>query len=109
MNNSKLKLLELFGGIGACTAALKRLGIDFEVADYVEIDKYAVASYNAINKTNFVPQDITKWDKNIEVDLIFSGSPCQDFSLAGQGKGGDKGSGTRLSLMYAYIILIEIL
>lgn len=40
--STKLKVLELFGGIGACTAALKRLGIDFEVADYVEIDKYAV-------------------------------------------------------------------
>ena len=58
--STKLKVLELFGGIGACTATLKRLGIDFEVADYVEIDKYAVASYNAINKTNFEPQDITK-------------------------------------------------
>ena len=107
MNNSKLKLLELFGGIGACTAALKRLGIDFEVADYVEIDKYAVASYNAINETNFVPQDITKWDKYIEVDWIMSGSPCQDFSLAGIGKGGDKGSGTKSSLMYENIRIIE--
>ena len=107
MNNSKLKLLELFGGIGACTASLKRLGIDFEVADYVEIDKYAVASYNAINKTNFAPQDITKWDKDIEVDLIMSGSPCQDFSVAGHGKGGDKGSGTRSSLMYENIRIIE--
>lgn len=105
--STKLKVLELFGGIGACTATLKRLGIDFEVADYVEIDKYAVASYNAINKTNFEPQDITKWDKDIEVDLIMSGSPCQDFSLAGLGKGGDKGSGTRSSLMYENIRIIE--
>lgn len=105
--STKLKVLELFGGIGACTAALKRLGIDFEVVDYVEIDKYAVASYNAINETNFEPQDITKWDKDIEVDLIMSGSPCQDFSLAGLGKGGDKGSGTRSSLMYENIRIIE--
>lgn len=105
--STKLKVLELFGGIGACTAVLKRLGIDFEVADYVEIDKYAVASYNAINKTNFEPQDITKWDKDIEVDLIMSGSPYQDFSLAGLGKGGDKGSGTRSSLMYENIRIIE--
>ena len=107
MNNSKLKLLELFGGIGACTAALKRLGIDFEVADYVEIDKYAVASYNAINETNFVPQDVTKWYKDIEVDLIMHGSPCQDFSSAGKQAGGDKGSGTRSSLMYETIRIVE--
>lgn len=26
----KLKLLELFGGIGACSKALERLGIDYE-------------------------------------------------------------------------------
>lgn len=77
-----MKILELFGGIGACTQALKRLGIDVEIADYVEIDKYAVASYNAINGTNFEPQDITKWDKDINVDLIMHGSPCQDISLA---------------------------
>ena len=47
-----VKVLELFGGIGACTKAFKRLGIDYEVVDYVEIDKYAVKSYNAINNTN---------------------------------------------------------
>ena len=65
-----MKILELFGGIGACTRALNRLGINYEVIDYVEIDKYAVASYNAINGTNFEPQDITTWNKDIEVDLI---------------------------------------
>lgn len=37
-----LKVLELFGGIGACTKALKKLNIDFQVVDYVEIDKFAV-------------------------------------------------------------------
>ena len=104
---SKIKVLELFGGIGACSKALKRLGIDYEIADYVEIDKYAVASYNAINGTNFEPQDICKWDKDIEVDLIMHGSPCQDFSLAGKQAGGDEGSGTRSSLMYETIRIVE--
>ena len=85
-----MRILELFGGIGACTTALKRLGIPYEIADYVEIDKYAVASYNAINGTNFEPQDITAWDKDIECDLIMHGSPCQDFSVAGRQAGGDE-------------------
>lgn len=102
-----LKLIELFGGIGACSKALERLGIDYEIADYVEIDKYAVKSYNAIHGTNFEPQDITQWDKDIEVDLIMHGSPCQDFSLAGKQAGGDKDSGTRSSLMYETIRIVE--
>lgn len=103
----KLKILELFGGIGACSKALERLGIDYEIADYVEIDKYAVKSFNAIHNTDFEPQDITTWDKNIEVDLIMHGSPCQDFSLAGKQAGGDKDSGTRSSLMYETIRIVE--
>ena len=101
-----MKILELFGGIGACTTALKRLGIPYEIADYVEIDKYAVASYNAINGTNFKPQDICEWDKDIECDLIMHGSPCQDFSVAGKQAGGDENSGTRSSLMYETLRIV---
>jgi DNA (cytosine-5)-methyltransferase 1 len=52
-------------------------------------------------------QDITKWDKDIEVDLVMHGSPCQDFSLAGKQAGGDLGSGTRSSLMYETIRIVE--
>lgn len=102
-----LKVLELFGGIGACSKALERLNIEHEVVDYVEIDKYAVKSYNAIHGTNFEPQDITQWDKDIECDLIMHGSPCQDFSLAGLQAGGDEGSGTRSSLMYETIRIVK--
>jgi DNA (cytosine-5)-methyltransferase 1 len=102
-----LKVLELFGGIGACSKALERLNIEHEVVDYVEIDKYAVKSYNAIHGTNFEPQDITQWDKDIEVDLIMHGSPCQDFSLAGKQAGGDKDSGTRSSLLYETVRIVE--
>lgn len=72
----ELKVLELFGGIGAFTTSLKRLNIPHEVVDYVEIDKYAVKSYNAIHNTNFEPQDICTWDKDIDVDFIMHGSPC---------------------------------
>ena len=102
-----VKVLELFGGIGACTQAFKRIGIPFEVVDYVEIDKYACKSYNAINGTDFKPQDICEWDKDIKVDFIMHGSPCQDFSVAGKGLGGDEGSGTRSSLMYETIRIVE--
>ena len=102
-----VKVLELFGGIGACTQAFKRVGIPFEVVDYVEIDKYACKSYNAMNGTDFQPQDICEWDKDIKVDFVMHGSPCQDFSVAGKGLGGDEGSGTRSSLMYETIRIVE--
>lgn len=103
----KLRVLELFGGIGACSKALEKLGINYEIADYVEIDKYAVASYNAMHDTNFEPQDITQWDKDIDVDLIMHGSPCQDFSKAGKQASGVEGSGTRSSLIYETVRIIK--
>lgn len=102
-----ISILELFGGIGACTKALKNIGMNVNVVDYVEIDKYACKSYNAINGTNFEPQDIKEWDKDINIDLIMHGRPCQDFSTSGLQMGGDEGSGTRSSLMYESIRIIN--
>lgn len=102
-----IKVLELFGGIGACSKALEKLNIPYTIVDYVEIDKYAVNSFNAIHNTNFEPQNISEWNKDIDVDLIMHGSPCQDFSLAGKQAGGDKDSGTRSSLMYETIRIVD--
>lgn len=104
--NKILKVLELFAGIGACSSALTRLNIEHEIVDAVEIDKYAIASFNAIHNTNFPVQNICDWDKDIQVDLIMHGSPCQDFSVAGKQAGGDKDSGTRSSLMYETIRIV---
>ena len=102
-----MRIIELFAGIGACSKALKNLGIEVEIVDAVEIDKYAMASFNAIHGTNFEVQDICKWDKDYkDIDLITHGSPCQDFSLAGKQAGGDMDSGTRSSLMYETIRIV---
>lgn len=103
----ELKVLELFGGIGAIRKAFERQNIPHKVVDYVEIDEFAVKSYNAMYGTEFEPQDISKWDKDIDIDFIMHGSPCQDFSIAGLQKGGDEGSGTRSSLMYETIRLVK--
>lgn len=102
-----LRVLELFAGIGACSKALENLNIPHEIVDAVEIDKYAIAAFNAIHNTNFEPQDIREWDKDIKVDFIMHGSPCQDFSIAGRQAGGDKDSGTRSSLMYETLRIVE--
>ena len=102
-----MRTIELFAGIGACSKALKNIGIDVEIVDAVEIDKYAIKSFNAIHGTNFDVQDIMKWDKYYEdIDMITHGSPCQDFSVAGKQAGGDIGSGTRSSLMYETIRIV---
>lgn len=102
-----IRVMECFAGIGACSKALTNLGIEHEIVDAVEIDKYAVQSFNAIHGTDFEPQDITTWDKDIQVDLLMHGSPCQDFSVAGKQAGGDEGSGTRSSLMYETIRIVR--
>ena len=102
-----MKVIELFAGIGACSTALKRIGLDIEIVDAVEIDKYAMASFNAIHGTNFEVQDIKEWNKDIkDIDIITHGSPCQDFSIAGKQAGGNLQSGTRSSLMYETIRIV---
>ena len=103
----KIRMIELFAGIGACSKALETSGIDLEIVDAVEIDKYAIKSFNAIHKTNFEVQDIKQWDKDLkDIDIITHGSPCQDISIAGKQKGADVGSGTRSSLMYETIRIV---
>ena len=103
---NKIKVLELFGGIGAATQALKRISKEVEIIDYVELDKHAVNSYNAMNGTNFVPTDINNIDmkKYPEVDVLIAGWPCQDYSVAGKGLGLE---GTRSNLILLTISKIK--
>lgn len=103
-----IRLIELFAGIGSQAKALGRLGANFEHYKVIEWDKYAIRSYNAIHDTNFETSDITKIHaKDLEIidtekyEYILTYSfPCQDLSLAGKGKGMEKGSGTRSGLLW---------
>ena len=76
-----IKMLELFGGVGAPRKALENLGVDIKSIDYVEILPYAVQAYNSIFDNGYKPQDIRVW--NMDVDILVHGSPCQDFSKNG--------------------------
>lgn len=51
--DKKIRLIELFAGIGSQAMALRDLGADFEHYRVVEFDKAAIASYNAIHGTDF--------------------------------------------------------
>lgn len=103
----KIKVLELFGGISAPHKALLNLGFDVETVDYVEFDSKVVNVRNAIYGTNYEPQSVVGYHCDKEVDLLIGGSPCQSFSLAGKQEGGDIDSGTRSSLMWEQLRIIE--
>ena len=115
-----VQILELFGGIGSPRCALRNLNIPTKAIDYVEIDEKAVRSYNSMfsEELQYKTQNVKGW--NLRPDILIHGSPCQDMSIAGhqgkataadgrinRGKGADKGSGTRSSLMWETIHIIE--
>lgn len=109
-----MKVLSLFSGIGAFEKALDRLGIDYELVGFSEIDKYAVKSYCAIHGVDESMNlgDITKIDENAlpkNIDLITYGFPCQDISLAGKQKGlfNEDGTQTRSGLFFEALRIIE--
>lgn len=82
-----LKVITLFTGIGAQEAALKRLGLDFEMVGISEIDKYAIQSYEAINGSVRNYGNITQIERLDYADLWTYSFPCQDLSFAGKQRG----------------------
>lgn len=99
-----LRVFTTFSGYDSQCLALDRLGIEYELVGWSEIDKNAIQAHNAL-----YPQwkdrnygDITKicWHEVPDFDLLTYSSPCQDFSQAGAQAGGEKGSGTRSSLLW---------
>ena len=106
--DKKIRLIELFGGIGSQAMALRNIGADFEHHLLVEFDPAPVRSYNAIHGTTFEPMDITKIhaeDLNIvDTDkycyICTYSFPCQDLSVAGLMRGYSKGSSTRSGLLW---------
>lgn len=102
-----LKILELFGGIGSPRIALRNIGIPVKSIDYVEIDEAAVRSYNAMfaGDEQYRSQNVIGY--NLKPDILIHGSPCQDISVAGKRLGADEGSGTRSSLMWQTLKIVE--
>ena len=98
--------LSLFDGMSANQQALKELGVYVEKYLASEIDPSAIK----ITQKNF-PNTIQLGDVcNVSVadighvDLIVAGSPCQDLSFAGKGKGLD---GDRSGLFFEAIRIIK--
>ena len=100
----KLRVFTAFSGYDSQCMALDRLGIDYELVGWSEIDKFAIQAHNAV-----YPQwadrnygDISKidWANVPDFDLFTYSFPCQDISSAGKQRGLQKGSETRSSLLW---------
>ena len=88
-----MRFIDMFAGIGGFRSGLEKTG--HQCVGYVEWDKYARKSYQAIYNTEgeYTKHDI-KEVKGIELpdaDIWTFGSPCQDISIAGNQKGLVKG------------------
>lgn len=96
----KIRVIELFAGIGAQHQALKDANIPHEVVAISEISKNAVKAYEAIHGPVNNLRDITKIEHLPECDLLTYSFPCQDLSVAGIQKGMKRGTGTRSGLLW---------
>lgn len=91
--------VDLFAGVGGFRLGMEAAG--HKCVGYVEIDKYARTSYNAIHQTEgeFKGHDITSISDDLirsigRVDIITGGFPCQAFSIAGKRRGFEDTRGT---------------
>jgi len=95
-----MRFLDLFAGIGGFRLAFEQAG--HQCIGYVEIDKFARMSYEAIHDTRgeWTAHDITTVpDESIRglrghIDIITGGFPCQAFSVAGARRGFEDTRGT---------------
>lgn len=105
----KLRVLDLFSGIGGFSLGLERTG-GFETVAFCEIEPFPrrvlakhwpeVPQYHDVTK---LTGDILARD-GITVDVITGGFPCQDISTAGKQAG--MGAGTRSGLWSEIVRLV---
>ncbi len=101
-----INLLDLFSGIGGFSQGLKQAGFNINKHQHAEINKHA----NAIYKHQFPNAELLGDVRHVRgsdlgtINAITFGSPCQDFSLAGNRQGLD---GDRSSLITEAIRLID--
>lgn len=84
---TRLRLIDLFSGIGGFSLGLERSG-GFKTVKFCEMEPHA----RAVLAKNFpdIPshEDVTTYDfREGEADAISAGFPCQDISFAGSGAG----------------------
>ena len=88
---TSLTVLSLFDGISCGQIALARAGITVKQYFASEIDKHAIKVTQSRHPDTIQLGDILELDvsKLPEIELLIGGSPCQSFSVAGDGTGFD--------------------
>ncbi len=104
MKNEKLKVLDLFSGIGGFSLGLERTG-GFETVAFCEIEDFPRKVLRKHWPDVPIFEDVRELtgEQVGSVDVICGGFPCQDISRAGSGEGLD---GSRSGLWSEYARLI---
>ncbi len=101
-----MKFIDMFAGIGGFRSGLEQA--DHTCVGYIEFDKFARKSYQAIYNTKgeYTAHDIREVSgKELpEADIWTFGSPCQDISIAGKQKGLQ---GSRSSLFFEVMRMLD--
>lgn len=110
-----LRVLSLFSGIGAFETALRRMGYQFEIVNYCEIDPYASKAYSQIHgiSEDYNLKDVRQVNTLLldNINLMTWVWPCQDISVAGKQRGfkDNDGNLTRSGLFFQGLrILTEL-
>jgi len=103
-----MKVLSLFNGMNTGRQALENIGIKVNKYYSSEIKPYAIELTQHHFPDTIQVGDVTKWKEwNIDwktIDLVLSGSPCQDLSAAGKRAGIN---GKKSSLFFVFIEILE--
>ena len=103
-----MNVLSLFNGMNTGRQALENVGIKVNKYYSSEIKPYAIELTQHHFPDTIQVGDVTKWkDWDIDwksIDLVLSGSPCQDLSAAGKRDGIN---GKKSSLFFTFVEILE--
>ena len=103
-----MNVVSLFNGMNTGRQALENVGIKVDKYYSSEIKPYAIELTQYHFPDTIQVGDVTKWiDWDIDwksIDLVLSGSPCQDLSAAGKRAGIN---GKKSSLFFTFVEILE--